>query len=178
MYEEAGVSGSIGLSWSPNDQYVYLSNFNLQSSKEENSVTVHDGNTAEKIQNFGSADRNDEACWTWVSNDKSHLYVVSFAQNVISVFNIGSDDKLEKSLDPNFFARKGNPPMGDTKDMYQSGDGYLYASGSFQTHSIAAFKTAGSGALTEISGSPYAVPSSVGKTKEQHAYLGLTGFDK
>jgi hypothetical protein len=26
--------------------------------------------------------------------------------------------------------------------------------------------------------SPYYVPTSLGKTKEQHAYLGLTGFDK
>ena len=178
MYEEAGVSGSIGFSWSPNDQYIYLSNFNLHSSKEDNSVTVHDGNTAAKIQNFGSADRNDEACWTWVSIDKSQLYVVSFAQNVISVFDIGSDDKLAKTLTPNFFARRNNPPMGDTKDMYQTRDGYLYAAGSFQTHSIATFKTQSSGALTEISGSPYVVPSSIGKTKEQHAYLGLTGFEK
>lgn len=33
-------------------------------------------------------------------------------------------------------------------------------------------------ALIEESGSSYRVPSSVGKTKEQHAYLGLTGFEK
>lgn len=178
VYEEAGVSGNIGFSWSPNDQYIYQSNFNLQSSKEANSVTVHDGTTAAKIQNFGSAGRNDEACWTWVSLDKSKLYVVSFAENVVSVFDIGADNKLVKTLTPNFFARAGSPPMGDSKEMYQSADGYLYVAGSFQTHAIAGFKIAGSGALTEISGSPYAIPSSVGKTKEQHAYLGLTGFEK
>ncbi len=177
LYEESGVSGSIGFSWSPNNQYIYLSNFNLHSSKESNSVTVHDATTGAKVQNFGSAGRNDEACWTWVSNDKSKLYVVSFGENVTSVFDIGGDNKLKQSLTPNYFSRRGNPPPGDSKDMYQAGD-YLYVSGAFQTHAIAAYKTAGSGALTEISGSPYAVPSSVGRTKEQHAYLGLTGFEK
>lgn len=35
-----------------------------------------------------------------------------------------------------------------------------------------------SGALTEVSGSPFAIPSSVGKTKEQHAFLGFTDFEK
>jgi hypothetical protein len=35
-----------------------------------------------------------------------------------------------------------------------------------------------SGVLTEIANSPYYVPSSIGKSKEEHAYLGLTGFDK
>lgn len=178
VYEEIGVSGNIGFSWSPNDQYIYSSNFNLHSLKEGNSITVHDGNTGAKIQNFASAGRNDEACWTWVSLDRSKLYVASFAENVISVFDIGADNKLVKTLTPNFFTRAGNPPMGDTKDMYQTSDGYLYVAGSFQTHTIAVFKMAGSGALSETSGSPYAVPSSAGKTKEQHAYLGLTGFEK
>jgi len=178
MYEEAGVSGNIGFSWSPNDQYIYLTNFNIHSSKEVNSVTVHDGTTAAKVQNFGTAARNDEACWTWVSLDRSKLYVVSFAENVVSVFDIGADNKLIKTLTPNFFARAGNPPMGDSKDLYQTNDGYLYVSGAFQTHSVAVFKMAASGALTEVSGSPYAIPSSVGKTKEQHAFLGFTGFEK
>lgn len=178
MFEEAGVSGTIGFSWSPNDQYIYLTNFNIHSSKEDNSVTVHDGTTAAKVQNFSSAGRNDEACWTWVSLDRSKLYVVSFAENVVSVFDIGADNKLVKTLTPNFFARAGNPPMGDSKDLYQTNDGYLYVSGAFQTHSVAVFKMAASGSLSEVSGSPYAIPSSAGKTKEQHAFLGLTGFEK
>jgi len=177
MFEEAGISGIIGFSWSPNDQYIYLTNFNIHSSKEANSVTVHDGITAAKVQNFGTAGRNDEACWTWVSLDKSKLYVVSFAENVVSVFDIGADNKLVKTLTPNFFARAGNPPMADSKDLYQTNDGYLYVSGAFQTHSVAVFKMAASGALTEVSGSPYAIPSSVGKTKDQHAFLGFTGFE-
>lgn len=179
MYEETGVSGSIGFSWSPNGQYIYMSNFNLHSSKEDNSVTVHNSGTAAKVQNFATgAARNDEACWTWVSNDKSKLFVVSFASNEVNVFDIGGDGKLSKSLSPNYFARQGGIPMADSKDLYQSSDGYLYVSGAFMTHSVAAFTVGGNGALSELSASPYRVPSSTGKTDKEHAFIGLTGFDK
>ncbi len=176
MYEEEGVSGNIGFSWSPNDQYIYLTNFNLHGSKGENSVTVHDGSTAAKVQNFASGGRNDEACWTLVSRDQTKLFVASFGENVVSVFNIGSDNKLSVSLTPNFFARRGGLPMGDTKDMYEAA-GYLYAAGAFQSHTVSTFRIASDGALSEVTGSPYAVPSSAGKTKEEHAFLGLTGFE-
>ena len=178
LYEEAGVSGNIGISWSPNGQYIYMSNFNLHSSKEDNSLTVHDGTTGAKIQNFATGGRNDEGCWTLVSRDKTKLFVASFAQNVVSVFDIGANDKLSKSLTPNFFVRGGGIPEGDTKDMYETPGNFLYVLGAFQSHSVSTFKVATNGALTEESGSPYRVPSSVGKTKEQHAFLGLTGFEK
>jgi 6-phosphogluconolactonase (cycloisomerase 2 family) len=178
MYEEVGVSGNIGLSWSPADQYVYLSNFNIHSTKEANSVTVHDGATAAKVQNFASGGRNDEACWTWVTNDRSKLLVASFGENVVSVFDIGSDNKLKVSLSPNFFVRRGGLPMGDTKDLHQSGDGNLYVVGAYQSHTVSTFKVSPNGTLSEVTNSPYAIPSSAGKTKDQHAFLGLTGFDK
>lgn len=178
MYEEQGVSGNIGLSWSPNGQYIYLTNFNLHSSKEDHSVTVHNSTTGAKVQNFSSADRNDEACWTWVSLDRSKLFTASFATNYISVFDIGGDGKLSVSLSPNFFARGGSIPMADTKEMHQSADNYLYVAGAFKTHSVSIFKVGGNGALTEMSGSPYRIPSSSGKTEMEHAFIGLTGFDK
>jgi len=178
MFEEEGISGNIGLSWSPNDQYIYLSNFNLHSSKEGNSLTVHNGTTGAKVQNFATAGRNDEGCWTWVSLDKSKLYVASFGQNVVSVFSILSNNLVAKTLEPNFFRRRGDIPPGDTKDMHETADGYLFVSGAFQSHTVSTFKTSSSGMLSEIMPSPYYVPTSKGKTKEEHAYLGLTGFDK
>lgn len=177
MFEETGISGNIGISWSPNDKYIYLANFNLHSSKEDNSLTVHDGVTAAKIQNFGTSSRNDEACWTWVSLDKRKLYVASFTANDVSVFDIGADGKLSVSLSPNFVHRRGVPPQ-DTKDMHEAGS-FLFVSGAFHTHTISTFyRNATSGALTEIPSSPYAIPSSVGKTNDQQAFIGLTGFDK
>jgi len=178
MYEEVGVSGNIGFSWSANSQYIYLSNFNLHSSKESNSVTVHDGTTAAKVQNFATAGRNDEGCWTWISLDGRKLYVASFGENVVSVFDIGADNRLSVSLSPNFFGRRGNIPPGDTKDMYEAPGGHLYVLGAYQSHTVTVFSRAANGALTERAGSPYRVPSSVGQTKEQHAYLGLTGFER
>jgi hypothetical protein len=178
VFEEVGISGNIGFSWSPNDRYIYLTNFNLHSSKEANSITVHDGTTAAKVQNLASGGRNDEACWTWVSLDKSKLFVASFGENIVSVYDIGADNKLTASLTPNFYARNGSLPMGDTKDMHQSRDSYLNVVGAFQSHTITTFKIAANGSLSEVAGSPYAIPSSAGKTKDQHAFLGLTGFDR
>lgn len=177
MFEEEGISGNIGLSWSPNDKYVYLANFNLHSTKEDNSITVHDANTAAKVQNFGTSDRNDEACWTYVSLDKRKLHTASFTSNAVSSFDIGADDKLSVSLHPNYIVRRG-VPLEDTKDMHEAG-GYLYVSGAFISHSISTFRrNASTGALTEIPSSPYHIPSVAGKTHDQVAFMGLTGFDK
>jgi len=178
VYEETGVSGNIGLSWSPSGGHVYLTNFNLHSSKEGNSVTVHDGGTAAKVQNFATDVRNDEACWTWVSLDQRKLYVASFGSNVVSVFDINADGRLAQSLTPNSFPRRGGLPMGDTKDMYEAPGGHLYVLGAFQSHTVSVFDRAASGALSEQPGSPYRVPSSAGRSSAEHAYLGLTGFER
>ena len=177
MFEETGISGSIGLSWSPNDNYVYLTNFNLHSSKEANSVTVHDGTSAAKIQNFATSDRNDEACWSWVSLDKRKFYSASFTSNDVSLFDIAADNRLAVPFSPNFVHRRGSPPQ-DTKDMHETA-GFLYVSGAFKSHSISTFlRNPATGALIENYSSPYAIPSSVGKTNDEQAFLGLTGFDK
>lgn len=178
VYEKTGVSGNIGISWSPNDKYIYMSNFNLHSSVENHSLTVHNGTTAAQVQNFATAGRNDEGCWTWVSLDKSKLYVASFGSNDISVFSVLGSNLIAKTLEPNFFHKRGNLPIGDAKDLHETSDGYLFNTGAFQSHTVSTFKTSASGVLREIPKSPYYVPTSVGKSKEEHAYLGLTGFDK
>ncbi len=81
-------------------------------------------------------------------------------------------------MEPNFFIKKGNLPVGDAKDMHETSDGYLFNSGAFQSHTVSTFRTSVSGVLTEIANSPYYVPTSIGKSPEEHAYLGFTGFDK
>lgn len=177
MYEEAGVSGNIGLSWSPNGRYVYMTNFNLHSSKETNSVTVHDGTMGAKVQNFGTGDRNDEACWTLVSLDNRRLFTASFSSNAVSTFDIGGDGRLSVSLSPNSVVRRAAPPQ-DAKDMYQTRDGFLYVAGAFKSHSVSVFRIGADGSLSEQAGSPYAIPSSAGMTSMQQAFIGLTGFEK
>ncbi len=112
-----------------------------------------------------------------MSLDKTKLFTVSFTENIISTFDIGSDDKLSVSLNPNYVALSGVPES-DTKEMYQSSDNYLYAVGAYQSHTLSTFKIGGNGSLTANTGSPYHVPSSVGKSKLEHAYMGITGFDK
>ncbi len=179
VFQEEGISGNIGLSWSPTEKYIYMANFNITLLKGDNSLTVHDGNTAAKLQNFttGSPTDNDEACWTHVTANNKRLYVSSFTGNIVSAFDIGSDDKLSVSLTPNFFMRR-NVPMPDTKDEYEGSGGFLYVSGAFQSHSVSTFKMGSEGSLTEQSGSPYHIPSSAGKTSMEQSFIGLTGFDK
>ncbi|MEO6637670.1 MAG: hypothetical protein ABIN25_05305 [Ginsengibacter sp.] len=179
MFQEEGISGNIGLSWSPNQKYIYMANFNITLSKGNNSLTVHDGSTAAKLQNFatGSPTDNDEACWTHVTADNKRLYVSSFTGNIVSAFDIGSDDKLSVSLTPNFFMRR-NVPVPDTKDEYEASGGFLYVSGAFQSHSVSTFKMGSDGSLTEQPGSPYHIPSSAGKTSMEQSFIGLIGFDK
>lgn len=180
MFEEVGVSGNTSLSWSPNGRYVYMANANLHASKEDQSVTVHDGTTAAKVQNFITAGRNDEACWTLISRDHTKFYVASHAENVVSVFDIGADGKLTQSLTPNFFARQGGVPKLDAKDMYEASGGYLYVLGAGQSHTVTTFKTSASGTLTEEAGSPYriALPVPVSTTGKPHLFQGFTGFEK
>lgn len=177
MFEEVGISGSIGPSWSPDGKFIYLTNFNVQSSKDDNDLTVHDGTTGAKVQNFATGGANDEACWTLVSLDKQKLYVASFGQNVVSVFDINAENRISRSLKPNFFTRR-DVPAYDTKDMYETPGGHLYVLGAYQSHSVSVFNRAADGVLAEQSGSPYRVPSSTGKTKEQHAFIGLVGIEK
>lgn len=69
-------------------------------------------------------------------------------------------------------------PVGNAKDIHESSDEYLYDVGAFQSHTVSTFRTSASGVLTEIANSLYYIPTSTGKSKEELAYLGLTGFDK
>ena len=94
------------------------------------------------------------------------------------MFSILGSNLVAKTLEPNFFQKRGNLPIGDAKDLHETSDGYLYNVGAYQSHTVSTFRTSASGVLTEVANSPYYVPTSIGKSKEEHAYLGLTGFDK
>ncbi|WP_196893145.1 lactonase family protein [Aureivirga marina] len=177
-FEEEGISGSIGCSWSPNDAYLYVANFNLTADKEANSLTVL-GTDASKAQNFATGDRNDEACWTYVGNNQLNLFVSSFGENIVSSFEIDQMTGLvSKTLNPNFWGRRGNVPPGDTKDMYEFYDNRLYVSGALKTHEISIYHVRGDGKLHEIKHSPFVIPSSRNRSSYDNAFLGLIGFER
>ncbi len=130
-------------------------------------LTVHGGNTAARIQNFLTGPRNDH----------QHLLQQALLLIIVSVFNIGSDGLLSASLNPNYFERGGGLPPGDTKDMYETPDGYLYVSGAFHTHTI----TIQSWSKRSIN-RDWRISlrcTYIGRMiSEQQAYLGLKGFEK
>jgi uncharacterized protein (TIGR03000 family) len=120
----SGASGTVGFSWAPTGDRVFVSNF------RGSAVTVFDiDQTAGAIKQMGGAVGDDEkaACWTAISADGKTLYVANFVSNSISAFDVAADGKLK--LLGTAKRRAGADP--DTKDIELSKDGkYLYAVGS------------------------------------------------
>ncbi len=181
-YEETGVSGNTGSSWSPNGRYVYMTNAN--SVSQDHDLTVHDGVNAAKVQHFSTssvAQHKDEVCWSLVSLDGKRFYTASTGTNEITVFDIGNDGRLSKSLPKNVFPLNGISGE-DAKDMYET-PGFLYVLGALRSHSVTAFRTASDGTLTQA-GLPYRIPSLAGAKlaesggADEIGLQGLTGFER
>ncbi|QXQ06135.1 hypothetical protein KX816_18430 [Sphingosinicellaceae bacterium] len=182
LYEETGVSGNTGSSWSPNGQYVYVTNAN--AVLQDHDLTVHDGVTAAKVQHFATGsdnDQKDEVCWSLVSLDGKRLYTASTGTNEITVFDIGDDGRLSKSLKNNVFPL--NEITGeDAKDMYET-PGRLYVMAALRSHSVVAFRTAADGRLTQV-GPPYRIPSlasakaAIAGGEGEVGLEGMTGFER
>ena len=139
-----GASGTVGFSWSPMGNRVYVSNF------RGSAITVFgiDRRSGEIRQAGGAyGDGEQAACWTAISADGRTLYVANFVSNSISVFDVGAGGKL--TLLGTTKRRGGTSP--DTKDIEVSKDGkYLYAIGSGKTE-VAVFQIGGDRMLTELS---------------------------
>ncbi|MET3900302.1 DNA-binding beta-propeller fold protein YncE [Devosia sp. UYZn731] len=184
-FEETGIAGSIGFSWSADSDSVYVSNFNLTPDTLDNSLTVltDDGKSITKTANFGTGDDAnggaDEACWTVLSPDGKKLYVASFTGNIISEFNVSSsgDVSIEGPGPVTAFAHRADTtPAGDTKDLYISPDGKsLYVNGSYQSFTVSQFN-AESGKLTLVDETR--VEAAADTFKGAYNFLGLTGFSK
>src|SRR5262249_35941662 len=119
-----GASGTVGFSWDPQGQRIYVSNF------RGSAVIVFDvdGKTA-ALKQMGDVygDQEKAACWTAISADGKTLYVGNFVSNSVSVFDVSADGKLK--LLGTAKRRAGMDP--DTKDLEISRDGkFLYAVGS------------------------------------------------
>jgi len=180
-FQQPGISGSIGYSWSPDSNNVYVANFNLAlapKSWEAYGITViSTGATPELVGHAEIPGTDDEACWTLLTADGKRLYAASFAQNKVTLFDVSPTDglTLKQSL------TRTNVPPADTKDMFITKDGgYFYVSGALMSHTISIYAVDSEGLLTELESSPYAVPSShpdgVNVGADSQAFLGLIGY--
>lgn len=119
-----GASGTVGYSWAPKGDRIFVSNF------RGSAVTVFDIDRATGgIKQVGGAygDNEEAACWTAISPDGRTLYVANFKSNSISAFDVHADGKLMLLGS----AKRRGVTEPDTKDIEVSKDGkYLYALGS------------------------------------------------
>jgi 6-phosphogluconolactonase (cycloisomerase 2 family) len=138
-----GASGTVGFSWSPKSDRLFVSNF------RGSAITVFnvDPRTGSLMQMGGAVgDQEQAACWTAISADGQTLYVANFVSNSISVFDVAADGKLTLLGT----TKRRGATMPDTKDIEISKDGkYLYAVGS-GAREIAVFRIGTDRLVTEL----------------------------
>jgi 6-phosphogluconolactonase (cycloisomerase 2 family) len=141
-----GASGTVGFSWDPSCERLYVSNF------RGSAIIVFDiDKKAAGLKQHGDAhgDKEMAACWTVISADGKTLYVANFVSNSISVFDVHADGTLKLlGTAKRRMGNTGDSP--DTKDLELSKDGnYLYAVGSSKRE-IAVFRIGQDRMLTEL----------------------------
>ncbi len=189
IFEQEGISGSIGLSWNPDSDSVFVANFNLDANTDlQNGVTVLDANGATGANTFdtvlfsagiGDGTNGNEVCWTWLSPDGMRLYTASFASNKVTYFNV--DTTTQQITFNQSITRILQTNAPDTKDIFIPKNGRnLYVSGALETHTISLFEIDNSGMLSE-NDAAYTVPSALDANganvdKNVQAFLGLVGY--
>jgi len=185
-YQQRGVSGSIGFSFSSDGQYIYVANFNIGTSVEDYSVTAlkTDDSTVFSSNSSSVATANAavprvgaEACWSWITEDNSLLLIPSFSANSLSTYLVdGANLTHKETLD-----RK-NQTAADTKDIFITNDSkFAYVLGGLNSHTIVTFDyDKDNQMLMEQTASPYQIPFSypnnTNVSNSVHAYLGLAGW--
>ncbi len=138
-----GASGTVGFSWSPASNRVFVSNFR-GSAATVFDVDQETGGVKQLGEAYG--DNEKAACWTAIAPDGKTLYVANFVSNSISAFAVHADGKLTLLRT----TKRRGPTSPDTKDLEVSRDGkFLYAIGS-GAKEIAVFKVGAKGMLTEL----------------------------
>jgi 6-phosphogluconolactonase (cycloisomerase 2 family) len=178
FFEEKGIAGSIGFNWKKTgNSILYVSNFNLTPSKNDNSVTVlnDDGAKVKKIENFSATSKSgiNESCWTELNATGDKLYVTSFQTNLVSTFNVNGSGLTFAGSE----ARDDLAPHGDSKELWISPDNkYLYNTGALQSYSINLFNVTGN-SLRYRSQSILKTTAAGKGIVGSYNFLGLTGFD-
>jgi 6-phosphogluconolactonase (cycloisomerase 2 family) len=184
FFEEAGVAGSIGFSWSPvsGRDLLYVSNFNLAEDKLDYGVTVLEATSQSvvSVQNFRTGETGSlvEDCWTAISRDGSVLWVSAFGANIVSSFQIGQADGYLSAVgggNTTRFVSRPTAPVGDTKDLWPTPDGrWLYNLGAFESFKAVEFAINAT-SLSLVEEVP--VRAATPRARGAFNFLGLTGFD-
>jgi 6-phosphogluconolactonase (cycloisomerase 2 family) len=195
FYQQTGVSGSIGFSWSSDNEYIYVANFNIAADVPAHSVTAlktDDTSKVFKSDPSGTSEASGnaqvpgigvEACWTWLSDDNKLLIVPSFTSNTVSTFVVGGATLNHlQNLVRLLPEESANDFPADTKDVFMTGDKKnVYVLGALVTHTVTIYDyDAETNLLVEQKDSPYEIPFSRpggdNVSDRKHAYLGLAGW--
>jgi len=181
FFELEGVAGSIGLSWSPVGDTVFVASANLAQTPvplNDFGVTViSTGESPGLLNNARIPVEGDASCWTLLTQDGTRVYIASFARNVVTYFEVSppSGLTLKQTL------IRTDVPLLDTKDIFITKDGkYFYVLGALMSHTVSIYDVDKEGLLTEALFSPFKVPSArldgVNVSPETQAFLGLVGY--
>ncbi len=178
FFEEAGIAGSIGFTWEKTgSSKLYVSNFNLIPTKQNNSVTLltDNGTAVAKTANGGTtpASAVNEACWTVLNTAGDKLYVASFQTNLVTAFNTSGGGLAYLATEP----RKDLAPHGDSKELWLSPDNqYLYNLGGLQSFSINRFDVNGNAVAYKAQTILKTTADGAGIVGKYN-FLGLVGYD-
>lgn len=178
FFEEAGIAGSIGFNWEKTgSSKLYVSNFNLIPTKQNNSVTLltDNGTAVAKTANGGTtpAAAINEACWTVLNTAGDKLYVASFQTNLVTAFNTSGGGLAYLATEP----RKDLAPHGDSKELWLSPDNqYLYNLGGLQSFSINRFDVNGNAVAYKAQTILKTTADGAG-IAGKYNFLGLVGYD-
>ncbi|CAA0113962.1 Uncharacterised protein [BD1-7 clade bacterium] len=186
-FENPGISGSVGFSWSSDSRFVYVSSFalsqeqltsNLIALDTLNTDTVFTSDSTSEPSGAGyiPSELRPGACWTWLTPDDSRLYSVAFATNTVGVFDVEGSDLERQQL-----IVRTQVPGRDTKDIYVAQNGrFAYVLGGIFSHTVSMYDINADGRLIEKTESPLQVqasrPNGNNVSDLEHTYLGIGGY--
>ncbi|WP_196892900.1 lactonase family protein [Aureivirga marina] len=177
IFAEPGVAGTVAAIWSNTGNNIYTTSFNLTEDRIDYDVLRINSNNLDIEQNFRSGlELDNSSCWATITEDKQHLLTVNLGENSVASYKVAADDALSIVADP-YITPARDLNGRELKDIINLGN-YVYAISAVNSHKISIFYLNSDGSLTELSSSPYAIPSSIGKTSEQEIFLGLVGYSK
>ncbi|WP_196893026.1 lactonase family protein [Aureivirga marina] len=174
-FSKIGIGGTTAAIWSPNGTRSYVASFNLVEELIDYDVYSLNTSTYEIAEHFKAGTGFEPGtCWSNISLDKKTFFAVNLGENAIISYNIGENDAISEIENGRVEAK--NLGTDELKDIINLGN-YVYVISAIDDHKISMFYLSSNGVLTELSKSPYQIPSSIGKTSSDEIYLGLAGYE-